>query len=341
MSEFNINSQFTLAERAKGTLDGKRMMFLLDVMDERGVEGFIKDVPWFAANQGLQHKIWRTTSHPDSSRRTFYEGVTITEITTQKIVEPVVLFEQWSSVDEQHVKTLENGNEERARRDKIKILAMQEDFVLAIFTDNRTSGDKFLNGFSQRMGTLSYPGHTTTTLPYVWDAGGTGSALTSLYLIEWGEAATHGIFPSGAAGTSGVMGMNAVNLGLQTVLTATTPLTQYRAFQSQFTHWAGLAVNDDRKVARIANIETRTGITVGRFNENVLIRAIKHGRFNRSRTRIYVNPFLSADIDIRAKDKINGWTTQQVFGEDVTAFQGIPVRMMEDTFIPADESAVA
>ncbi len=184
MTTYNINSQFTLTERMKGTLDGKSLMGLLDVMDVRGVDGLIKDMPWFPANAGLQHKIWRTTSHPDSSRRAFYEGVTVTELATQQITEPVVLFEQWSSVDEQHVKTLENGGAEMAKRDKIKVLAMQEDLASAIFTDTRTSGDKYLNGFSQRMGTLSYPGHSTTTLPYVWDAGGTTSTTTSLMTAD-------------------------------------------------------------------------------------------------------------------------------------------------------------
>lgn len=338
MSEFNINSQFTLLERMKGSIDGKRMIKLLDVMDERGVDGFIKDVPFFEANAGLQHRIWRTTSHPDSSRRTFYEGVEITELVTQKIDEPIVLFEQFSSVDEQHIKTLENGEEERARRDRIKIVAMQEDWVTAIFTDNRTSGDKFLNGFSQRMSTISFPGNATETLPYVWDMGGTTSTLTSAYLIEWGQEATHAIFPSATAAKGGAMGVDMNNLGIVTVITNVNPLTQYRAFQSQFTQWVGLAVNDDRKVARLANIETDTGTTTGRFDENVLIQAINHGRFNLNRSRLYVNAFLKSDIDIKAKDKINGWDIRQVFGEPVPTFWGIPVRILETTILPATES---
>lgn len=341
MAEYNINSQFTLLERMKQSIDGKRLLPILDVMDKLGVPDFLQDVPYFEANRGLTHMVVRTTSRPASSRRNFYEGVTPTDITTQDITEPLILFEQWSSVDEQHVETVENGNEVRANRDRIKIAKILEDFVDAIFNDARTSGPKYVDGFKQRLNVLSYPGHTTTTLPYVWDNGGTGTALTSAYVVEWAPNANYCLYPSGVAGKAGVMGVNATDLGKQTVVTATSPLTVYRAYQSQFTKWAGLACEDDRKVARIANIETRTTITTGRFNEDVLIRVLAHGRFNRVATRIYVNPFLKADIDIRAKDMLNGWNIMDVFGRPVPTFQGIPVRVLDSTVIPSTESALA
>jgi len=342
MTEYNINSQFTLLERMKGSIDGKRLLPVLDVMDKLGIPDFLQDVPYFQANMGLMHKILRTTSRPASSRRAFYEGVSPTDLVTQDVTEPLILFEQWSSVDEQHIDTVENGTEVRAGRDRVHIAALLEDFVSAIFTDARTSGSKYIDGFAQRLSTLSYPGHTTTALPYVWDNGGAAGTgyLTSAYIVEWGQEANHALYPSGAAGVQGVMGVNANDLGKQTVVTATSPLTVYRAYQSQFTKWAGLACNDDRKVCRIANIETRLDETTGRFDEDVLIRAFAHGRFNPSTTRIYVNPYLKADIDIRAKDKISGWTVEQVFGKSVPAFQGVPIRVLDTTIIPATETAI-
>ncbi len=338
MPTYDINSQFTLLERAKGSIDGRKILKVLDVMDKLGVPEFLKDVPYFEANQGLSHRVYRTTSRPASSRRSFYEGVTPTDLVTQIVEEPLILFEQWSSVDEQHVDTVENGNEVRASRDRVKMAAMLEDFVTAIFTDARTSGSEYINGFKARLGTLSYPGHSTTSLPYVWDMGGTTSTTSSLYIVEWGQEACHGLYPSGAAGKEGALGVNAKNLGHQTVVTSVDPLKVYRAYQSQFTKWAGLACNDDRKVVRIANIEMLTSVDLGQFDEDPLIRALRHGRFNRSMTRIYVNPSLAANIDIRAKDKISGWTTQQVFGEDVTAFHNVPIRVLDETIIPNDET---
>ena len=341
MPEYNINSQYTLLERAKGTIDGRRMLPVLDVMNLVGVQNFLKDVPYFPANMGLVHKTVRTTSHPESSRRAFYEGVTPTDLATEEILEPLILFEQWSSVDEQHVETVENGNEVRASRDRIKIAAVLEDFVTAIFTDARTSGPKYIDGLVARLGTLSYPGHTTETLPYCWDGGSSTSTNSSIYIVDWGMEGCFALYPGAASGKGGVLGVNAINLGKQTVVTATSPLTVYRAYQSQFTKWAGLAMADDRKFTRIANVETLTSLTTGRFDEDVLIRALRHGKFNPSSTRIYMNAFLASDVDIRAKDKISGWTTVQVFGEEVTAFHGIPIRVLDEAILGNAETALA
>src|SRR3972149_11723078 len=154
MTEYNINSQFTLLERMKQSIDGKRLLPVLDVMDKLGVPDFLQDAPYFEANRGLQHMVIRTTSRPATSRRSFYEGVTPTDLTTQDITEPLILFEQWSSVDEQHVDTVENGAEMRANRDRIKIAKILEDFVSAIFTDARTSGPTSIDGFKQRLHTI-------------------------------------------------------------------------------------------------------------------------------------------------------------------------------------------
>jgi len=340
MAEYNINSQYTLLERAKGTIDGKRILPILDVMNLMGVQNFLKDVPYMPANMGLVHKLVRTTSHPASSRRAFYEGVTPTDLATAEVLEPLILFEQWSSVDEQHVETVENGKEVRASRDRIKIAAVLEDFVKAIFTDARTSGAKYIDGLAARLGTLSYPGHTTETLPYCWDGGSSTSTNSSIYIVDWGPEKCYALYPGASAAKGGVLGVNAVDLGKQTVVTSTDPLTVYRAYQSQFTKWAGLAMSDDRCFCRIANIETVTTLTTGRFDEDVLIRALRHGKFNTSTTRIYMNPFLASDVDIRAKDKISGWTTVQVFGEEVTAFHGIPIRVLDEAILGNAEAAV-
>jgi len=343
MTEYNINSQFTLLERFKGTSDGKKFLPLLDVMDKRGCPGFFADVPYFEANAGIQHNIRRTTSDPVSSRRAGYDGVAATAITTQRVSEPVILFEQWSSIDEQEQVGLINFQDERNKRRRISLRSIMQDVVDAIFNDARTSGPTYINGLAQRCNILSYPGHSTTTLPYVWDNGGTAGTgyLTSAYMVEWGEEACHGLFPSAGSGKGGPFGINAVDLGLQKVVTGSSPQKVYRAFEDQFTKWFGLCTNDDRKFCRIANIETRTTETAGRFNEDVIIRAIAHGRFNIPATRVYVNPFLKADIDIRAKNMLNGWNIQQVFGESVTTFLNIPIRVIDDTIIGSTETAIS
>jgi len=343
MATYDINSQFTLLERAKRSADGKRILPILDVLDKFGVDEFVKDVPFYAANQGLKHRVVRLTSRTTSTRRNFYQGVNATQETTQVIHEPVILFEQRSEIDEDEMDTVENPNELRRQRDENKIKSILEDFVHAMFNDARTSGSEYINGLAQRMGTLSYPGHTTSTLPYVWDNGGsagTGS-LCSLWIVEWGPQACHGLYPSGTAVRGAFNGIIARNKGRERTSDRDDAWAIYYAYTSQFKFWFGLAVNNDYKIARIANIH-RDKNNVNSIDENVIIEALAHGKFNIPATRIYVNPYLQAQINIKAKDKNNvDWTVEEVFGRNIPAFWGIPVRKLDDTILSATESAIA
>jgi hypothetical protein len=334
------NAQFTLLERAKRTEDGKRILPLLDVMAQKGVSELLRDVPYFMANRGLSHSHRRTTSRPSSTRRTFYKGVSRTALTSQVIQEPVILFEARSEIDEDEVDTVENGNEIRRQEDGAHASGMLDDFANAIFNDAMTSGAEYLNGLKVRMDTISYPGGSTTTLPYVWDNGGSTSTLTSMYLVEWGPEATFAIYPSGKVIAGTTLGINMRNKGKEKVTESASSLAVYYAYVTQFKKWCGLVVRDDRKVARIANIETSTTGTY-RFDEDILIRALRHGSFDKARTRLYCNPYLAADLDIRAKDKGNvQWSTKEVFGREVTTFLGIPVRVIDENIITATESQV-
>ncbi len=340
MSEFNINSQFTLLERAKVTVDGKRVGKIIDVLDKFGVEEFMKDVPFFAANQGLKHRIVRTTSRPTSTRRRFYQGVASTQDTTQVIFEPVILYEQISSTDEDEYDTIENGNSLRAKKDKVKVKAIMDDFVYGFFNDARTSGSQYINGMASRLNSLSYPGFTTTSLPYVWDNGGTSSNLASIYLVEYGEDACHGIFPSGSAVRGSIMGIIARNKGKIQIADTDDSTALYWAYVSQFKFWWGLAINNDWKIARIANIDIDETSSKA-LNENLIIKALEHGKFNTAATRMYVNPYLKVQINIKAKDKNNvQWDMQNIFGRDIPTFWGVPVRKLDETILPGSESQI-
>lgn len=334
------NAQFTLLERAKRTDDGKKILPLLDVMSQRGVEGFLQDVPYFQANRGLTHTHRRTTSRPISTRRPFYGGVGRSALTSEVIHEPVILFESRSEIDEDEIDTVDNGNEIRRQEDGAHAGGIIDDFCNAIFNDAQTSGMEYINGIKSRLTTLSYPGYTTTTIPYVWDNGGTSDTLTSLYIIEWGPLSAFAIYPSGKAMAGTTLGVAARNKGKEKVMEDGTSLNVYYAYVTQFKKWCGLVIRNDWKIARISNIETSTSGS-NRFDEDLIIRALRHGKFDKRTTRIYVNPYLASDLDIRAKDKGNvNLTIENVFGEDISTFKKIPIRVLDENIISADESQI-
>lgn len=340
MSEYNINSQFTLLERAKLSADGKKILPALDVMDKFGVDAFMQDVPFYAANQGLKHRVIRTTSRPSSTLRTFYKGVGVNTSTTQVIYEPVALFEQRSEVDEDEVDTVDNPNELRRQKDQPHIAGILDDYVYEMFNGARTSGAERIDGLAARMNRISNPEHTTTDVPYVWDNGGT-SNLCSIWIVEFGPQAVHGLYPSGAAVRGGgPFGMSIRNKGREKVADADDSTKTYYAYVTQFKFWFGLAVHNDWKIARIANINRDEG-SADALDENLIIKALNHGKFNVGATRMYVNPFLKTQIDIKAKDKGNvQWDVMDVLGKPVPALLGVPVRKLDDTILSSGETQV-
>jgi len=341
MSEYNINSQFTLLERAKRCGPaGKRIEPVLDVMDKLGVKDFLKDVPYFKATHGLKNRTVRTTSRPASTRRKFYQGVERSATTTQVVWDDVVLFEQRSEIDEDHVDTLENGNVLRGDEDRMHAAGMLEDAVNAFFNDAPTSGSEYIEGFAYRANTLSYPGGSTTTLPYCWNNGGSAT-LGSIYVIDWGPLACHAFYPSVTGGKMGVMGIDVRNKGKEPKADTDSSTATYYIYVTQLKKWCGLAMRDDRRWFRVANVNCTAGGS-NTFNEDILIQALNHSRINKATARMYVNPYISSEIDIRAKDKGNvNLTLQNVFGEPVMTFLGIPIRKLDDTILTASESAVS
>lgn len=343
MATYDINQQWTLLERAKRSADGKKILPVLEVMNQLGVPDMLNDVPYIEANRGMQHRLVRTASHPSSTRRTFYQGVARTATTTQVVNEEVCLFEQRSEIDEAHLDTLVNPKEARRQEDRGHVAGMMEDLAYSIFNDARTSGSEYFDGLAPRMSALTYPGHTTTAIPYVWDNGGAAVTgyLSSVYIIEWGPQACFCIYPSGSVKT-GQYGIDIRNKGKEKVPQSDDVTKSYYAYVTQFVMWTGFGCADDRKVARIANITHSSNSTTAPFDEDILIKLLNHGRFDTSRTRIYMNAYIKSDMDIRAKDKANvNWTVENVFGKPTRAFLGIPVRVLDEVILPATESAIA
>lgn len=341
MTEYNINSQWTLLERAKRSVDGKTVLPILDVMDKVGVQDFLKDVPFFQANQGLRHRIVRTTSRPSSTRRTFYKGVGTNITTTQVIYEPVILFEQRSEIDEDELDTVANPNEARRQEDMGHIKGLQEDIVTAMFTDARTSGSEYIDGFAQRLANLRYPGGSSESLPYCWDNGGSAAtgSLCSLWIVEYGPQAVHGLFPGAGAVRGGALGVDARNKGKEPKLDSDDTTLTFYVYVTQFKQWMGLAIHNDWKIARIANIN-RDVTGTGALDENVVIDALEHGKFDPRATRIYCNAWVKSQMRVKTKDKLNV-EVRDVFGKAVDTINGIPIRVLDTTILPATESAIA
>jgi len=339
-----INEQYTYLNRAMALTGsgGKSARAVLDVMDQQGVSDFLKEWPTIPCSHALKHRVRRTTNRPATTHRNLYQGVTPNISKTQVVWENVVLFEQKNVIDEDEFAGMDPADAKAERRLQVDghIVALQEDYVYSIFNEAKSSGSEYIDGIAARLATLSYPGYTTTTLPYVFDGGGSGSDLCSMYVLELGPRALYGLMPGAQTQEGKNLGVIYRNKGLEHKGDSDDTTKEFYAYVDQFKLWAGVGCADDRKIIRIANIESDVASDYS-FNENKLIEALAFGHFDKRSTRIYVGPRLYTQLCIKAKDKMNqslDW--DMLFGQKVLTIWGLPVRVLDQTILGESESAI-
>ena len=331
MAEYNLNTQFTLPERAKGSSDGKTMLPILDVLNY-AMDDFFKDAPAKEASDGLHHRMRRMTSVPSGSSRQFYAGVAASRPTTQPVLEPVGLMESRSEIDEDEIDTLVNGTEERRSRDMGNLKGLGKSILTQFVSGSRTSGDQ-IDGIETRLSSL------TGTPANVLSAGGS-TALTSILVVEWDL--NNGCFlayPPGFVKGS-IFGVDVRNKGKEKCFDGSS--LPYYAYVTQFKAWYAYCVANELKQARVCNVESAINSTYG-FAAAIekLIVILNLCNFNYANSRIYVNESIGAQIDNEARQVSNHyWSTEEIFGRKVRTFQGIPVRTISRTILTNAESAV-
>lgn len=339
-----INTKYTLLDRSKETIDGKTVLPLFLVMNEL-VDDFFMDVPYVECNMGLTHRITRDTGMVDSTNRSFDQGVKASKVNKQVVTEQIALLERRREIDEDKIDTLANPKEKLRQEDERHIRKLGEDVVFNMFNSVRTDGSENINGLFQRLDALN-----PTGLNNVISNGytGGGSTTTSVLVVEWNIDETggaHGLFPPGFIKNT-MFGVAARDKGKEKVAQDATNFDAiYYAYVAQFKAWLGLAIANNRKIARLANVNPTAWDASNSFvdggTEN-LINMLHNGRFNRERTRIYVNTTIAAQMDIYALNKTNTlWPTTEVFGRPVKVWQGIPIREMDTTIISNTQAVVA
>lgn len=344
MATLYINSKYTLLDRAKETIDGKTVQPVIHVMNQL-VDDFFADVPFVEANMGLKHKIIRDTGMVASTNRTFYKGVVSSKLNKQVIYEDVMLKERRREIDEDEVDTLANPAEKLRQEDEAHARKLGEDVVDSFINGSQSDGAEHINGLLQRLDALN-----PTGLNNVLSNGhtGGGSTTTSVLVVEWNTDETggaYGIYPPGWMKNT-QLGVSVKDKGKEPCLEIETDVNaKYYSYVAQFKAWLGLAVGNNRKIARLANINPTIGGSKSFSDGGVsnLIKLLNNGRFDRSRTRIYCNTTIKTQMDIYALDKANVlWAPTEVFGRQVTAFQGaIPIRSIDDTILTNVQAVVA
>lgn len=339
MATIYINTKYTLLDRAKDTVDGKTVQPLIKVMNEL-VDDFFADIPFVEANMGLKHRLVRDTGMAASTDRSMYKGVKSSKLNKQVVFEDVMLKERRREIDEDEVDTLANPAVKLRQEDEAHARKLGEDVVYSFINGAKSDGGENIDGLLQRLGSLNPTGLNNVI------SNGHSSTGTSVLIVEWNTDETggaYGIYPPGWMKNT-QLGVAVRDKGKEPIADADDTTAKYYAYVAQFKAWLGLAVGNNRKIARLANINATIGgskaFTDG--GPQNLIRLLNGGRFDRARTRIYMNTTVKTQADIYALDKANLlWSTQEIFGRPTTVFQGMPIRVVDTTVLTDSQTLVA
>jgi hypothetical protein len=289
----------------------------------------LQDAPWVEANQIGGHKISRRTGLPSGTWRQISQGVTVEKSKKKQLTETIGLLEATNEIDEALIEMQPNPSAYRAGEDKAFIEGLSQSVASAvIYGDAVTDPEKF-NGFAARISDLSSV--DGAGIANVIGTGGTGSDLSSIWIVQWGVGKCYMVYPRGSKA-----GIEVVDHGRVRVTDSNSK--PYWAWSTQFKVKTGLVLEDDRCLQRIANIETAGSSNI--FDEDDIITALNRLPFNGDGAVIYVNRTIKTQMDIAAKDKTNvNYSSAEVWGKPTLTFQGVPVRRVDA--ILDTESALA
>lgn len=328
MATYDLSTYHTLVEvRNRLDPDGS-LADIINVLVE--TNEMVQDIMWMEANDKTSHLSTVTSALPTARIRRINQGVSVSKASVSQIRDVIQLTEAWSEIDERLVKM--SGNPGRYRYDED--MHFVESFAQAVpgYFIYGEGADEEISGFATRYDALSDAN--------VNSLGGSGSDLTSIWIVQWGRQ-VHGLYPPGSQG-----GLAMEDKGIQTKGSSTL----YDVYRTKFTWDFGLAVADSSSatrhpIQRLCNVDTSSIATLAASSlpdiDDALIYALRHMPNNGTGAIIYGNADALTIFDRLAKDKSNVWwgTGTDLFGRQVTTFQGHPIHMCDQ--ILSTETAIS
>lgn len=312
MATVAIRGQLTLIELAKRT-GNNNLLEIAEVLS--AVNQMLDDAVWVEANSLTSHLVTIRTSLPTGTWRKLNYGVAAESSSTRQADEPIGMLESYSKIDADLVKIAPDPVKFRSDEEASFLEGMSQTLATALVYANIITDPERITGFAPRMPSLVTAGR-------VVGCGGTGSDVTSAYLVQWGSSRVHLIYPRGNRS----MGINMDPLGEDTVSDGAGG--EYQAFRTHFQVKVGLVVRDDRCIGRLANMEASG--TTNIFDDSKLI-AILNAMYMRGQgSVIYGNTTFLNQVDQQANSKTNVYYTPgEEFGKPVNYFRGTPIKQCD------------
>ncbi len=283
------------------------------------------DMLFMEANEATSHTSTIRTGLPTVYWRLFNQGVLSSKSTTAQIKESMGMLEAWSDVDKDLAMLNGNTAQFRLSEGAAFVEAMNQEFASTVFYGNSSVSPEEFNGLSIRYSSLS-----ANNARNIIDAGGTdsGTDLSSIWLVVWGNQSVHGIFPKGSQA-----GLVHEDIG-ETVSENVGGVSgsKMKVFRDRWQQKAGLVVKDWRYAARACNIDISNLVSKTNAADIIeLMIKLTHRVENLSagKAAFYMNRTMIQMLDILRRDDVQaggGLSWDTVDGKIMYSFRGIPIR---------------
>lgn len=303
----------------------------------------LMDIPYMEMNQKTSHIEDIRSALPSVYYRKANQAIPSSKSTTEERTFTAAHFESKSQIDEAVAKRggIDRIAYNRWNQAQGHIQAHAIEHADLTIYGSPTDDHRKVAGFFDIYSTLNT---AEPTHNQVIDAGGSGSDLTSILLVCWGERSVFGIYPSGTqAGLKRTDRSKGGQLVQIQALDSAGNAGSFYGYEEQFEIDHGLVVKDYRQAVRICNIDPaalRSGTDAADLID-LMIKAIhKIHNLSNGKPVFYMNRTLQAFLDLQALGKVGaggGLTYDNYQGEEVMMFRKIPVRRSDAILNSEDE----
>lgn len=330
-----------MATTTKTPTTNPTMADLMDRLDPKGnladvvevlneTNEMLDDLAWVECNNKFAHKTTVRSGLPNVTWRKLNYGVKPSKSQTKQITDSCGMLEALATVDKKLAEL--NGLKEswRSSEERPFVEAMNQKFQRALIYGDSSKDPEQIMGLAPRFSTVSKT--KAENAANVIDALGTGSDLTSIWLVGWSPTTAHCIYPENSQ-----VGLKTTDLGEEPAYDEDGG--EYRVLKTHFEWDVGLTVRDWRYIVRIANIKKsllkpvppeENSATAHNLYE-LLVKAIARvPSLTGARFAFYCNRDVETYLRLQRANSKNVFLTQdEVGGRIVTKFDGIPFRRVD------------
>lgn len=235
----------TLLEVAKATDPDGKLAQVVEIMNQNNE--VLDSMPWMEGNLPTGHRTSIRTGLPAPTWRKMYGGVQPGKSRYAQVTDNCGMLEAYAEIDKALADLNGNTAGFRLLEDKAHIEGMSQEVAQTLFYGNEGTEPEAFTGLLPRFNSLSAENGENII---VGDASASGNDYTSVWLVVWGPASAHGIYPKGSKG-----GLSVSDLGRVTIENVDGANGRMEGYRTHYKWDCGFSLRDWRYVVRIANID--------------------------------------------------------------------------------------